>query len=238
MMPINKIAAEKHALDCYPRESCGLLVIVQGIETYLPCINMAVGSENFAISPIDYARCEDMGVVIGIVHSHPNQQPTPSQADLVACEESNLPWYIVGINPESGSRWLEVKPSGYIAPLLGRQFTHGVLDCYSLVKDWYRLEQGIILPDFDRKDFWWKTGESLYEDNFRQAGFKIVDKPEYGDGIIMQIQSDVPNHAAVYLGDNIIIHHMYNQLSRRDVYGGYYQKHTRYIVRYVGTKGN
>ena len=47
----------------------------------------------------------------------------------------------------------------------------------------------------------------------------------------MQVLSNVPNHAAIYLGGDVIGHHLYGRLSGRDVYGGYYKKHTTHVLR-------
>jgi cell wall-associated NlpC family hydrolase len=48
----------------------------------------------------------------------------------------------------------------------------------------------------------------------------------------MQVASPVPNHAAVYLGDGLILHHLQGRLSSRDVYGGYWQKVTTHALRH------
>jgi cell wall-associated NlpC family hydrolase len=53
-----------------------------------------------------------------------------------------------------------------------------------------------------------------------------------GDCFLMQVASPVPNHAAVYLGDGLILHHLQGRLSSRDVYGGYWQKVTTHVLRY------
>ena len=73
--------------------------------------------------------------------------PEPSQADRVACEATALPWFIVSF---PSGHWTELRPQGYAAPLVGREWSHGVLDCYSLIRDWYAQERGIDLPDFPR----------------------------------------------------------------------------------------
>jgi cell wall-associated NlpC family hydrolase len=48
----------------------------------------------------------------------------------------------------------------------------------------------------------------------------------------MHIVSPVPNHVAIYIGDNKILHHVQGRLSSRDVYGSYYQKVTAKILRH------
>lgn len=214
-----------------PREACGLVVVRKGREVYRPCRNLAVRDDNFVLCPNDYEAAEAEGEIVGIVHSHPYAPPEPSQADLVACEATALPWHIV--NAPTG-QWHTFTPSGYTAPLVGRVFSHGVLDCYALIRDWYAQERGIDLPDFDRRDGWWERGENLYLENFAAVGFEPVDELQDGDSMLMQISSPVPNHAAIYLGDDMILHHLQGRLSSRDVYGGYWRKNTTHILRYTG----
>ena len=61
-----------------------------------------------------------------------------------------------------------------------------------------------------------------------------IEDIQYGDILLMNIESPVPNHAAIYLGENIILHHVTNRLSSRDVYkwGGYYHKMTAMVLRH------
>jgi proteasome lid subunit RPN8/RPN11 len=221
-----------HALAESPRECCGLLVDTQNGRIYVACRNLADNPhQHFQIDHEDFARAEDLGEIAAIVHSHPFAGVQPSEADKVACEDSGLPWVIV--NPQIEAFNI-IEPSGYQAPLIGRPFVYGVLDCYSLVVDYYQRELGITLPYYVRDDAygWWERGQDLYADRFGEAGFVEVQDPQPGDVILMQIQSDVANHAAVYLGGNVILHHLVKQLSRRDSYGGYWQKHTRHILRH------
>jgi cell wall-associated NlpC family hydrolase len=135
-----------------------------------------------------------------------------------------------------------LEPCGYQAPLVGRPFYHGVLDCYSLIRDWYQQTCGIELKQFHRMDDWWNDGISdLYTQGFPQAGFVSIGADaelQEGDVILMQIRSKngVPNHAAIYLGDELILHHLHGRLSSRDVYGGYWREVTRDVIRYDGNK--
>jgi len=149
MLPENQALALDHARQAYsgadgPRESCGLLVIRKGREVYWPCRNLGVGTDQFVIHPEDYAKADEQGQIVAVVHSHPGLPPEPSQADRVAC----------------------------------------------------------------------------------------ADELKVGDCFLMQVASPVPNHAAIYLGDGLILHHLQGRLSSRDVYGGYWQKVTTHILRH------
>lgn len=224
-----KDAIRKHAEKEYPREACGLILNIEGKERYVPCRNIAERQSEFILEPADFAAAEDIGDIISIVHSHCNQPSNPSQADLVGCESSGLPWHIISWPNES---WSYLEPKGYRAPLLGREFSHGLLDCYALIRDWYRESLGIELIDFDRSEEWWKKGGNLYLENFEKAGFRPVENVAKGDVILMQVASPVVNHAGIYLGDDVMIHHLMGRLSCREVYGGYWRKHTRMVIRY------
>lgn len=214
-----------------PREACGLVIIFKGKQQYRPCRNIANGSDNFIIDPNDYEKADRDGEIVAVIHSHPNMSAKPSQADLVSCEASGLPWFILGLPSE---QWEYIEPKGYVAPLVGRKWSHGVLDCYAIIKDWYKQERNIELLDFFRSDDWWKRGENLYLDNFSKAGFYKITQEELkeGDVILMVINSSVPNHGAIYLGDGLILHHVHGRLSTRDVFGGYWLKNTVTYLRY------
>jgi proteasome lid subunit RPN8/RPN11 len=242
MTPTLIAAIGKHAQGQYPRECCGLVVVIKGRRRYVPCTNAAAGTDHFILPAAEYAAADDLGEIVAIVHSHPDAPAQPSQADLVACEASGLPWHIVRVDLVDGvplaGELVTIEPTGYEAPLVGRQFAHGVLDCYQLIVDWYARERGIELKQFVRADNWWNDGESdLYNEGFPQAGFvKLADSApmEVGDVILMQIRAlnGVPNHAAIYLGDDLILHHLHGRLSSRDIWGGYFKECTTAVLRY------
>lgn len=224
-------AAIEHSEAEYPREACGLVIIQRGRQVYVPCRNLALDQDQFIIDPEDYAAADQRGEVIAVVHSHPNLPPIPSQADRVACEASGLAWHI--FSPHTGE-WGALYPTGYTAPLVGREWAFGTLDCYSIIRDWYRQERCTELPDFHRVDGFWRRGENLYMDNFRHAGFYEipVNDLQAGDVILMTNGSPMPTHGAVYLGDGMILHHVQNRLSSREIYGGIWQQNTVGALRY------
>lgn len=220
----------EHAASHAPKEACGLLVVFKGRLQYRPCANLSEGLSHFILSPEDWAAAEDEGEVVAVVHTHVFEAPNPSAADLVGCETTGLPWVIV--NHPVGHH-VVVKPTGYKAPLIGRPFHHGVLDCYALAKDYYQ-EHGIMIPNYVREEEWWFKGKNLFLENFEAAGFHRIPEEDLrpGDAVLMQMNAPVPNHCAILVEDCKILHHVTNRLSSVDVYGGYWRHVTTHAVRY------
>lgn len=232
----------EHAAKTHPAECCGLIIQAAhywGADfsvLYIPTRNEFAGTPGergrFRIHPEDWAAAEDLGQVLAVVHSHPDACANPSMADLVMCERTGLTWVIVGYPSEAVT---VTHPSGFVAPLIGRQFHHGVLDCYTLIRDYYAQTLHIELPDFERADAWWE-GENhadLYRDGYAEAGFVMVNEaPRQHDVLLMQVGARCDNHAAVFAGDGTILHHLYGRLSGRDVWGGYWDRHTTAVLRH------
>jgi proteasome lid subunit RPN8/RPN11 len=228
LVPYVCIHAEAEA----PRECCGLVVAERDALTYIACKNLAGRTEHFIINPSDYARAEDTGKVMAIVHSHCYEPPEPSLADRTGIEQTMLPWLIV--NYPTGSHTI-TRPAGFVAPLIGRPFVHGVHDCYALVRDYYAT-QNIVLGDYRRSWGWWDSanGPDLYRQNFESEGFVEVPREtlQEHDLILMQIRAPRENHMAVYIGHGVILHHLIEQLSRRETYQEFYQRRTTAVLRH------
>lgn len=228
-----KLAALEHAKREDPKEACGLVVIVKGRKKYWACENLASNNEHFILSPEDYAKAEDTGEIYAVVHSHPITPAIPSQADLCAIEKGGLPWYIV--NPKTGTWSTKLVPSGFKAPLLGREWVWGLCDCWSLVREWYAT-QGLNLPDWERpvtpEEF---EAHPLFDQYWRAAGFYELHEDEAlsaGDALLMNINGSGLNHVGVYIGDQMVLQHLRGRLSSRDLYGGYWMKATGKRLRH------
>lgn len=223
-------AIQNHAEAVYPDECCGLIVRVGRQRRYIPCENSDdAPAENFRISSEAWADAEDTGEVLAVVHSHPDGGAHASPLDLQGCHESGLPWVITAW---PGGEMNTILPDDR-PPLLKRPFIHGSWDCYGLIRDWYRQERGIELPDFPRTDNWWTRGENLYVRHYGEAGFYAHSgELESGDVILMQYKAEEINHAGIYLGDGKLLHHMYGKLSETVPYGGTWRDRTMLVLRY------
>lgn len=231
----------QHVLSQYPNEACG--VLVKGI--FIPCTNIAEKpTDHFQIAASELAMLgASFGKIDAILHSHPyksnnpprNEPSWPSHHDMVQWLKNDIPWGIVATEGENISpiRWLD---ESVIAPLEGREFVHGIHDCYATVRDWFRVERGITIPNYARGMEWWDKGMNLYEENFADAGFVEVSRKDIdvGDVILMKVRSPVPNHAAVITGSNEILHHLFHRYSGKDRFDRWERFVTKYL-RYKGT---
>jgi proteasome lid subunit RPN8/RPN11 len=230
-------SALEHARADYPRESCGLVYIRRGRAFYRACQNIATDPEvEFMIGADEYAEVDDLGDVVMVVHSHPNTTPAPSQSDDAAHSVSGLAWLIIAIQSPTGEPAMSLIPPVRPLPLLGRTFSHGIVDCYTLVRDYYKQVREITLLDFVRDDDWWSKGDDLYSNNYEAAGFLARpdgEPPQIGDVLLMNIASGVLNHAAVFYADNVIIHHLHGRLSCTETYSSFYRDRTQRILYYA-----
>lgn len=232
--------AVDHARRELPRECCGLIVRdAEAALRYWPCRNVsATPTAHFAIDPVDQVAAERAGTVEIIVHSHVLSAPEPSEADRLSCNAHGLPWLIVSADGRHG--WLEPVPGAPVPPLVGRAFCYGLSDCLSLLRDYYRLELGLTLPDFDRGEAdWWRRGENRFAENIEAAGFApVIGAWRAHDVVLMQVLgSNVPNHCAIWIGDGRILHQVENRLSGYAVFGGAWEKATARVCRHRSLAG-
>ncbi|ULJ68209.1 C40 family peptidase [Wielerella bovis] len=205
------------AKSAAPQEMCGLLVALPlGLE-YLPCRNVAENPcEQFEIAPDDWLDAAQHGVIVAVVHSHPRGEMFLSGADRQAQVLSGLPWILA----VSGC----LKIFAPVPHLRSRAFVYDAADCYRLVQDAYHLA-GIDLLDVPRVDIDRDVGR--FDELVERAGFERVPMPQAGDIVLTSHRGDgKSDHIALYLGDGQILHHAAGQLSRREPFGAWWQRHT------------
>lgn len=226
-------AIAAHAEKEYPRECCGLVVQSGNKQKYIECRNESVNPlDQFCMSAADYNAAEEVGEIIMIIHSHPDvPMLIPSEMDRVQCDHSGIEWGIISW-PEGDFCTLSPRTD---RDYVGRKWLLGHADCWTLIKEYYQREFGILLGNWSVPYAWWEGGkENRYDDNWYNEGFREVEVIDLrsGDVIMMHIGSLTTNHAAIYLGDNLILHHTFGNLSARVPYGQYYRDRTVRIVRH------
>lgn len=230
-----KSAILTHANATAPQECCGLVVLnASGEMHYVPCDNIALDPiAHFEIAPEDFIQAEGLGEIVAVVHSHPDSEaeqglPYLSTADRECQVRLNLPFWLV-----CGGKVQIFRP---ILPLLGRVFHNQTQDCRILCLDAYMLAGLDIDQSALRYEFhWFEQGENLYEQYLLKADFeKLPPEAEIqlGDVILLQIASPVPNHAGIYLGNQMMLHHSLNRLSARVPFDGAWLNQTHSIWRY------
>lgn len=218
-------AIQAHAIACYPEESCGAVTEAG----YEPLVNRLAGHRPHAFECNDaVGELLAAGRLLALVHSHPDGPNAPSAADIGAQRSMDVPWGLVVCNDSLASVPFYWGDSLTPPPLLERPFRHGPSgtdgcgDCGALVRDYFRLTHNILIPDFPRDDEWWTNGQDLYADHYEAAGFVRADRDNARPGDVALIQwrtpasNPVANHAGIFLGQGLILHHLDGRLSRQE----------------------
>jgi cell wall-associated NlpC family hydrolase len=230
-----KIRAQQHALACFPNPARGIIVA----DSFIPC--QADTLEHLVVLAAQRGA-------EALVYSKPNEGGFPGEEEMRLQQASGLAFGVMGGNLQTMEAPFFWGDSTEIAPVVGRPFVHGVWDCYSLVRDVFRLGKAelsgqgvnwcydpVMLPDVPRDDGWWDNGQDLYMDWLKPAGFVEISAAAArpGDGFLMKIRSDKLNHAGLLLGENEILHHLPTRLSRREIGGVWFTQIEKW-VRFQG----
>lgn len=244
-MLFNQSQIIAHATASYEldkQECCGLILKDGTIQV---CDNKAADynldpSLNFAIG---YRTNPNWSQVAAVYHSHTNGNGKFTPADVRSCKELGLPFVLYDV---VHNRFSSIDPSGN-ADYLGRQFCYGVYDCYSLIRDYYRRELGIILDDFDRTELFtngvldWNTqGWTKIISNYAGQGFVEVDvygnNLKVGDLLLMQIgNAESANHLGIFTDavNQVFMHQLLNHPSKQEVFGHPWDMYTIKYLRHV-----
>ncbi|MCG8624611.1 MAG: Mov34/MPN/PAD-1 family protein [Proteobacteria bacterium] len=199
-----------------PQEAAGVIKFSKNTPRYIACRNMAANPHHsFRIRRGELDRHAPLAA---IVHSHPGGPSYPSMHDMQQQIASNLPWLIAVVATASKPNIHEemIVWGGEAKIQEDAGYRHGVSDCYGLIRGWYQSVCGVALPDFPRPWEWWLAGGDLYRQYFAEAGFTHIPPstsdeiftPQIGDVFLASIRSPVPNHAGIYIGEGLILHHL------------------------------
>lgn len=196
---------KEQAIAAYPKEAVWY-VTEDGV---YQVGNIHEDPENFfKVSGKDTLIAKQAGLR-AVIHSHCDRPHVPSEMDMRCQIMMGIPWGILQTDGENASDilwWGEEE----VPELEGRPFIHGISDCFSLIRDYYRLKYSHDIGDVPRNWQWWEEGVDLMGSLYDTMGFSqkvSFEKAKEGDVILIGIGTDIPYHCAIYLGDGTMLHH-------------------------------
>jgi proteasome lid subunit RPN8/RPN11 len=223
---------EKHFSTWYPKEACGVFIAVKGKKEWVACDNVSDEEDSFVIDSKQYIAASRRGDIVGIVHSHPDASPEPSENDKKYCNTLGIPYYIFSY-PDMDLKI--VQPERESKPLYGRDYEFGVNDCFEAMRD-YLASRNINIPARAAfEDDWWEKSLDYFTDEIiKDYGYsKVEGNMKENDVIIFTINASVGNHCGVYLGDDLFFHHAENRISCRENLYPFWKKHISGVYRYA-----
>lgn len=210
-----------------PQEMCGAIAdIYDKGRRFFAIDNIAENpEETFEMNPKGWQALAADGEIVAVVHSHPNGEPFLSGADRQMQIQTGLPWVLA-----VGGRLKQFRCCPH---LRGRVFEYGKADCGALIRDAFML-MGFDLPDRKRGDIDDDAEHEYLRKHFERVGFVRVSDGLLGGDVILTSYGGHANHAALYLGDGQILHHAYNQLSRREPFNQWWSERVHSVWRYPG----
>lgn len=208
-----------------PQEICGAIADIHDKgRRFFAIDNIAENpEETFEMNPKGWQALAADGEIVAVVHSHPNGEPFLSGADRQMQIQTGLPWILA-----VGGRLKQLRCCPH---LRGRVFEYGKADCGALIRDAFML-MGIDLPDHTRGDIDDDAEHEYLRKHFESVGFVRVSDDLRGGDVVLTSYGGHANHAALYLGDGQILHHAYNQLSRREPFNQWWSERVHSVWRY------
>ena len=108
--------------------------------------------------------------------------------------------------------------------LVGQEWDYGKQDCYTLVQQYY-AKLGVQLRDFGRPEDLGTT-DSIFLKHAKSLGFKQVElnNRQESDVLLMRLGTRTPMHAAIYVGNDRILHQRMDSISAIEPLRQYYWK--------------
>lgn len=121
--------------------------------------------------------------------------------------------------------------------LVGRSFVMGVQDCFQLGREFFADNFDIQIPDFARPQDWSSTNLDLVRHLYTRSGFQMITdwtikdlRP--ADVMAMCVGESNPNHFAIVVDNNQILHHLANRLSNVEVLRDFWRHVTAFVLRH------
>lgn len=226
-------------------ERCGLITKKNNSFLFIPSENISKNKvENFSISPRDYLKAADHGKVIGCVHSHLKDRSF-SLSDINNSFKHNMIYILYNIKKD---KFYFFDPEQYkkYKKYINLDFELGKNDCANIIYNFYKNElnfsKDINMPDLNifgnyenlknkNLHIWDKE---IYKKNcnyFRIFKPSSFDELMPFDIIVFNDISKKPVHAAIYLGEELILHQTVGYPSRIEGLRKFHLRFISYVAR-------
>lgn len=235
-----KFEIKKEAINSIPNECCGLICSGENNCCIITCKNISPNPKySFRINEEDFLNNDN---IIAYYHSHVTGSSELSKLDRINSEITQLPICVYSCeNDEYGIYY----PRKYKINLEGRPFIWSITDCASLVSDYFEknYEGGFVYDSKPEKEISRFGSDDIKNKQFFDKGangfgrigkngmgkFKKIEnwknEIQINDIVAMGFNyGNIIEHIGVYLGNNIILHHMINQYSRKENLDKYMDK--------------
>jgi len=231
-----KLEIKAHALSHKDEEVCGFICFNNFTKEVYPCSNFhSSKSKFFTISPLDYVHAAKSGEILGVYHSHINDNLEFSLSDRLNSSNHSIPFILYNVGAD---KFVEYIPDDYEIPYIGRNFSYGKSDCFTLVKDYYKKELGItIIDNFEnRTEKWFEENSDTFLIGWKRDNPKFIEviQPRKHDILLFNYYRMIkaPHHLGIYLGNGTFLHHPRDKYSTIDLYSDSFIKKTFMILRY------
>jgi proteasome lid subunit RPN8/RPN11 len=202
-----------HAQSEYPKESCGVF----SEDKYIPFENKSSDPENsFLINSPEFNQLYINEKIDCVLHSHEEKILMATVEDQQQQIELNVPFGIIHLLNKSYIKTVFWGDNLEISDLEGRYFVYGVFDCWSLVRDYFRLK-GYEMPRIAREwKFWEKYPmyEKFIEEKKAPFFFIPVKEAKPDDVFLYNLEgTKYLNHGGVIVNENQVLHHFVNKIS-------------------------
>lgn len=130
---------------------------------------------------------------------------------------------------------MEIKDLKY-KNLLGFPWEINNRDCFTLTQGFFDQNFGIKIPDVARPNNWNADRLDLIGKVYPRTGFQKVtdmwDDLRPCDVLACSVQSSNPNHLAIYIGNNELLHHRLGVNSCVETLRPFWRMTTGYILRH------
>jgi proteasome lid subunit RPN8/RPN11 len=175
---------------------------------FRPCKNLnTIDKDQYNFRDVDFYKHYINNQIIGLFHTHIEDDPSPSALDLANAHSFRLPSYILSVSSKKSYLFY---PDNYIPTSINnRQFIALFQDCLTYMKDYLLLNFNINLNNLDINWARPKLSPNQIMLNYFNLHFNEIDHKEYKNGDVLVFPESISEylHVGVVDKDNHFFHH-------------------------------